>query len=166
MSLKLSVKYLFKNKAHIQITKRRLGNKMAFFKKILLALELQDLKKDLIEEKQMSIKKGQIKLGLLRRIKYKWIGCMLKCKGTCQKCYKCPKGTRLFKLSYNLRHDGTCENYTCKSVIGFVCGFLLTYIFFMFFVFQLNFKLSSATVWCSLFGCILTIGLAFSTKVR
>lgn len=139
---------------------------MAFFRQFLQAIELQSLKKDLIQEKVYSLEKDRKPPNFMQRLKYKWLDCIIKSKKNCQKCYKCPKGTFLFKLSYNLRHDGSCENYTLKSVIGFIGGFILTYIFFMFFVFQLNFKLSSATIICSIFGCILTIGLAFSHKVR
>lgn len=135
-----------------------------FFRKILLALELQQLKKDLIEEKDSSINKE--KEGHVKRLQHKWIKCLIRTKRFFQACYKCPRKTYLYRLSYNLRHEDSCENYTLKSVIGFLCGFIMTYIFFMFFIFQLNFKLSSATALCSFFGCILTIGLAFSPYVR
>lgn len=67
---------------------------------------------------------------------------------------------RLFRV------DGTLENYILKSVFGFLGGILLTYMFFVFFVFQLNFTLSSATMMCSIIGVILTLGLAFSLRVR
>jgi hypothetical protein len=65
-----------------------------------------------------------------------------------------------------MRTDGTLTNYILKSVLGFLSGILLTYMFFVFFVFQLNFSLESATILCSLFGVILTMGLAFSRRVR
>lgn len=137
-----------------------------FFRKILFALELQQLKKDLIEEKEDSINRERAKINYMKRMKRKWIKCLINTKKLCQSCYKCPRKTFLYKLSYNLRHDGSCANYTLKSILGFLCGFIMTYIFFMFFVFQLNLKLSSATLLCSFFGCILTIGLAFSPYVR
>jgi len=66
----------------------------------------------------------------------------------------------------HIRTDGTFGNYILKSILGFLGGILLTYMFFVFFVFQLNFSLVSATIICSLLGVILTIGLAFSLRVR
>ncbi|XP_018322438.2 DC-STAMP domain-containing protein 2-like [Agrilus planipennis] len=67
---------------------------------------------------------------------------------------------------YKLRKDGSFENFTFKSLVGFVSGIFLTYLFFMIFVFQLNMKFGTATIMCSAIGGILTIGLAFSYKVR
>lgn len=65
-----------------------------------------------------------------------------------------------------LRTDGTLENYILKSVFGFLGGIFLTYMFFVFFAIQLNFTLSSVTMLCSILGVILTLGLAFSYRVR
>lgn len=65
-----------------------------------------------------------------------------------------------------MRKDGTFANAVMKSFFGFCGGFVLTYIFFVFFVFQLNFTMWSATCLASVVGCILTLGLAFSKRVR
>lgn len=70
------------------------------------------------------------------------------------------------KFCYKLRHYGSFENFILKSLIGYIGGFILTYTFFLFFTFQLNFKITTATVFCSILGIILMIGLAFSEKVR
>lgn len=83
-----------------------------------------------------------------------------------KKCIMCPRKSRIHRFIYRLSHHGSCENFVLKSIAGFIGGFLITYMFFMFFVFQLNFKFSTATIMCSIFGSILTIGLAFSYKVR
>ncbi|KAG5333498.1 DCST2 protein, partial [Acromyrmex charruanus] len=72
----------------------------------------------------------------------------------------------IYKKVRLLRIDGTLENYTLKSIFGFLFGIFLTYMFFVFFVIQLSFTLSSATILCSILGMILTLGLAFSHRVR
>lgn len=76
------------------------------------------------------------------------------------------KDSWIHKKIVVIRTDGTLENYIAKSFAGFVGGIFLTYIFFIFFVFQLHFKLSSATFLCTIIGIILTLGLAFSFQVR
>ncbi|XP_069674725.1 DC-STAMP domain-containing protein 2-like [Periplaneta americana] len=73
---------------------------------------------------------------------------------------------RLQQFCTKLRMDGSFENYIAKSILGFFGGILLTYVFFMFFIIQLNFSLTGATLWCMFFGLILTLGLAFSHVVR
>lgn len=142
---------------------------MAFLRMIAQASAITEIKDELILEKEHSLriyKKEQVQLGCCQRYKYFCLDWTRRTRKCFKSFYKCPRGTYLHQLSYQLRHDGTCENYTLKSFVGFVGGFLLTYIFFMFFVFQLNFKLSSATIMCSLIGSVLTVGLAFSYKVR
>lgn len=76
------------------------------------------------------------------------------------------KDSWCYKKIAAIRTDGTLENYVAKSFVGFFGGILLTYMFFMFFVLQLKFKLSSATMLCTVIGVILTLGLAFSLRVR
>lgn len=142
---------------------------MAYIRTMYKSMKIERYRKDLDKEKQTSIavskgKKGKFNL----RQKYKHFLFILRKRienVLCCKCF-CPEGSCLYKILFNLNHDGTCENFTLKSILGFIGGFFLTYIFFMFFVFQLNFKLSTATIMCSFFGIILTIGLAFSFKVR
>lgn len=65
-----------------------------------------------------------------------------------------------------MRREGTFPNEVMKSFLGFFGGFLLTYVFFIFFIFQLNFVLWSATVMSSVVGSVLTLGLAFSKRIR
>lgn len=76
------------------------------------------------------------------------------------------KYTWVYNKARLVRTDGSFENYILKSVFGFLSGIVVTYIFFVFLVFQLNFTLTCATVLCSVLGVILTLGLAFSYRVR
>lgn len=76
------------------------------------------------------------------------------------------KHTWVYRKMRLLRTEGTLENYIMKSTFGFLGGIFLTYMFFVFFVIQLNFTLSSVTMLCSVLGVILTLGLAFSYHVR
>lgn len=76
------------------------------------------------------------------------------------------KRTWIYKKMRLLRTDGSLENYILKSAFGFLGGIFLTYIFFVFFVIQLSFTLSSATMLCSVLGVIFTLGLAFSYRIR
>ncbi|CAH1169930.1 unnamed protein product, partial [Phaedon cochleariae] len=102
---------------------------------------------------------------LKRKFRFRHVGIRIRAKlkralKTILYCFCCRK------FCFKLRHEGSCENYVLKSFLGFMGGMVLTYIFFMFFVFQLNFKVGTATIVCSVFGCFLVNGLAFSSKVR
>ncbi|EEB18012.1 conserved hypothetical protein [Pediculus humanus corporis] len=57
-------------------------------------------------------------------------------------------------------------NFLSKSVLGFIGGIFLTYACFMFLVFSLNFTLDRATFICMCLSVILSLGLAFSVKIR
>lgn len=142
---------------------------MAFARLMCIASRIDRIKNDLINEKKNSIKTaaGEVpKIGIRLKYRHFWIDVQRSIKRCFNNMCSCCEHTKLQKCCYKLRHEGTCENFTLKSVVGFVGGFLLTYVFFMFFVFQLNFKLSTATIMCALLGGILTIGLAFSHTVR
>ncbi|XP_049880439.1 DC-STAMP domain-containing protein 2-like [Pectinophora gossypiella] len=77
-----------------------------------------------------------------------------------------PKGSKVYNFFYYLRTDQTFPNFVLKSVIGFVGGIIMTYLCFMFFVFQLSISLIYATIMSSIIGVLLTLGLAFSYRVR
>lgn len=77
-----------------------------------------------------------------------------------------PTNSFLHKTCMKLKRNETLENFYLKSFLGFLGGYFLTYIIFMFFIFTLNFKLYTATAICASFGTVLTLGLAFSQKVR
>lgn len=135
---------------------------MAFVKLICTASSLKKLKSELIEEKVDAIKISQ-KVKPRKRCRHFIADIRRRCKRIThiiRDCFCC------HKLCFNLRHTGSVENFVLKSVFGFLAGFLLTYIFFLFSVFQLDFRVTTATVFCSILGTILTIGLAFSSRVR
>lgn len=135
---------------------------MAFLQLIKTASKLSKLKQELGEEKADSIKISR-KEPVKKKCRHRIIDLRLKAKKLLKKTLSC---FCFEKFCYKLRHYGSCENFTLKSIVGFVSGFVLTYIFFMFCMFQLNFTLPTATIFCSILGCILMLGLAFSTKVR
>lgn len=62
--------------------------------------------------------------------------------------------------------DQTIPNFVWKSILGFVGGIALTYLCFIFFVFQLSISLIHATIMSSVIGVLLTLGLAFSYRAR
>ncbi|XP_032523480.2 uncharacterized protein LOC116774821 isoform X2 [Danaus plexippus] len=77
-----------------------------------------------------------------------------------------PKGSSVSNLYYYLKTDQTFPNFVLKSIIGFLGGIVLTYLCFMFFVFQLSISLIHATIMSSIVGVLLTLGLAFSYRIR
>lgn len=142
---------------------------MAFARLMWVASKVDTIKRNLVIEKQNAVKISRgdkVKIGLKLKWRHFWIDAVYNLIKCCSNICSCLRGTKLHRCCYRLGHDGTCENFTFKSIVGFIGGFILTYVFFMFFVFQLNFKLSTATLMCALFGSILTIGLAFSHTVR
>ncbi|XP_048516014.1 DC-STAMP domain-containing protein 2-like [Athalia rosae] len=142
---------------------------MAFFQLVLKARKLEKARLAYQDEKFRSIevsKGAKIHYTLAQKIRYKKILLKKRFFKWLKKVTSCPEDSWFHEKSVLLRTDGTFENYILKSVMGFFGGIFLTYLFFMFFVFQLNFTLSSATLLCSFFGIILTIGLAFSYRVR
>ncbi|XP_072932438.1 uncharacterized protein [Epargyreus clarus] len=78
----------------------------------------------------------------------------------------CPKGSATSNLFIYLKTDQTFPEFVLKSVIGFFGGIVLTYLCFVFFVFQLSISLIHATIMSSIIGVLLTFGLAFSYRIR
>ncbi|XP_066587675.1 uncharacterized protein [Prorops nasuta] len=142
---------------------------MAFFQLILKARKLEKARLIYEDEKLKSI---EISEGakphytFQQKLRRQKLRCKRKTKELLRKVTTCPEGSWFHRRAVMLRTDGTFENYIFKSLLGFLGGIFLTYLFFMFFVFQLNFTLQSATLLCSIFGIILTLGLAFSYRVR
>ncbi|XP_063217826.1 DC-STAMP domain-containing protein 2-like isoform X2 [Bacillus rossius redtenbacheri] len=62
--------------------------------------------------------------------------------------------------------ENTFENYIIKSVFGFLGGVVLTYLIFTFLVIQYHYSVTAATALCTIFALLLTLGLAFSLRVR
>ncbi|KAJ8709565.1 hypothetical protein PYW08_009569 [Mythimna loreyi] len=77
-----------------------------------------------------------------------------------------PDGSVVSNFFLYLMTDQTFPNFLLKSVMGFVGGIILTYLCFMFFVFQLAISLIHATIMSSIIGVLLTLGLAFSYRIR
>lgn len=77
-----------------------------------------------------------------------------------------PEGSALDNFCLYLKTDQTFPNFFLKSILGFVGGIVLTYLCFMFFVFQLSISLIHATIMSSIIGLMLTLGLAFSYRIR
>lgn len=138
---------------------------MAYFQIFCKALQINSLQKDLIKEKVDAIEVSHGKKPKLT-IGQKCRHCRIDCCNRIKKCLSIPKTSRFYRFFYKLQHEGSFENYILKSILGFIGGFCLTYFFFMFFVVQLNFKLSTATLMCSIFGSVLMMGLAFSPYIR
>ncbi|XP_068981009.1 DC-STAMP domain-containing protein 2-like [Bombus flavifrons] len=143
---------------------------MAFFQLVLKANKLEKLRQSYEDEKLTSIEisKGIVKpvYTLKQQIRRRKIWFKKKVSHLLDKIFAILRDSWIHKKIVVIRTDGTLENYIAKSFAGFVGGIFLTYIFFIFFVFQLHFKLSSATFLCTIIGIILTLGLAFSFQVR
>ena len=145
------------------------SSKMAFVRLMCKAASLERKKLQLEQEKEYAVSLHQgtkPKVTVKQKYRHGWLNFRKNLRKCAKRLVTFPKHSRPYKFFYNLKREGTCENYILKSVIGFFGGFLLTYMFFMFFVFQLNFTFSTATIMCSIFGSVLTIGLAFSYKIR
>lgn len=129
------------------------------------ALRLNRIKNHLLQEKDNSIKLEKHETPRLT-IRQKWRHCWIDCRLKLRKCCLLSEESRLHRFVYRVKRNGSFENFLLKSILGFIGGFILTYIFFMFFVVQLNFKLSTAMIMCSVFGTTLMLGLAFSPYIR
>ncbi|XP_014271124.1 DC-STAMP domain-containing protein 2 [Halyomorpha halys] len=137
---------------------------MIFFLRLIKAQMLKSKLKNYIETRKYSMKEEQRKHTWFSKYR-DW------CKKKCPCCFKSSAEVKISysryeKFRINLFTQGTYENYVLKSIVGFLSGVLLTYLFFIFFILQLNFPLGSATTMCSIFGLVLSLGLAYSYKVR
>ncbi|CAG9857121.1 unnamed protein product [Phyllotreta striolata] len=135
---------------------------MAFAGLVAKARSLQGYKRRLVEEKRAAM--DHPKTGG-RKFKFRWMRAKIQSSwrrfgrrlGYCWCCRR---------SCFKLRHAGSLENYALKSLLGFLSGVVLTYVFFFVLVFQLKVRVSMATVMCSVMGCVLVNGLAFSSTVR
>ncbi|XP_018338244.1 PREDICTED: uncharacterized protein LOC108746157 [Trachymyrmex septentrionalis] len=142
---------------------------MAFFQLVLQASKLEKARLRYEDEKLRSIEISEgVKphLTLKQRFRRKRLKYRKKFKHFWNRIISPLKRIWIYKKVRLLRIDGSLENYILKSIFGFLFGIFLTYMFFVFFVIQLSFTLSSATILCSILGMILTLGLAFSHRVR
>ncbi|KYN11324.1 DC-STAMP domain-containing protein 2 [Trachymyrmex cornetzi] len=142
---------------------------MAFFQLVLQARKLEKARLRYEDEKLRSIEISEgVKphLTLKQRLRRKRLKYRKKFKHFWNRIISPLKHIWIYKKMRLLSVDGSFENYILKSIFGFLFGIFLTYMFFVFFVIQLSFTLSSATILCSILGMILTLGLAFSHRVR
>ncbi|XP_072766623.1 uncharacterized protein [Anoplolepis gracilipes] len=142
---------------------------MAFFQLILKARKLEKARLRYEDEKLRSIEISEgvkPRFTLKQRLRRKRLKYRKKVKHFWSRIISPLKYTWVYRKVKLLRTDGTLENYIWKSIFGFLGGIFLIYMFFVFFVIQLNFTLSSVTMLCSVLGMILTLGLAFSYRVR
>lgn len=86
--------------------------------------------------------------------------------GKCFKNYKLKCSRKSFKLWTTPKYRRKLFKLLCNSFLGFLAGIFLTYVLFMFFIFQLQMTITKATWIGSLLGIILTLGLSFSSQVR
>ncbi|XP_054003275.1 DC-STAMP domain-containing protein 2-like [Hylaeus anthracinus] len=142
---------------------------MAFFQLVLKARKLEKARLKYEDEKLTSIaiaKGAKARFTLSQRLRRIKIRFKKKVKTFCGKIFAVPKNLWPCRKIVAICTSGTLENYIAKSFLGFIGGMFLTYIFFAFFVLQLNFRLSTATFLCTVIGVILTLGLAFSPRIR
>lgn len=77
-----------------------------------------------------------------------------------------PDGSSVSNLYFYLKSEHALPSFVLKSFFGFFGGIMLTYLCFIFFVFQLSISLFHATIMSSFIGVLLTLGLAFSCRMR
>ncbi|KAK0159238.1 hypothetical protein PV328_010144 [Microctonus aethiopoides] len=142
---------------------------MAFFQLVMKACKLEEARVAYHDEKLQSIEmsKGtKPHYTLSQKIRMKKIMLKMLIMKFVKKLICWHENLWCRRMIILLKTNGTFENFLLKSFIGFFGGVLLTYMLFIFFIFQLNFTLFTATMFSSLFGIILTIGLAFSYFIR
>ncbi|XP_023246620.1 uncharacterized protein LOC106643472 [Copidosoma floridanum] len=142
---------------------------MAFFQLMLKANKLQRVRRTYHDEKLRSIEvsKGEKpRYTLGQKIRHQRVLLRRNVRRVVRKLACCPESSWVYQKAVLLRTEGTVENYVFKSIFGFLGGVVLTYVFFVFFVFQLHLSLTIATLLCSLLGLLFTIGLAFFPYVR
>ncbi|KAG6459400.1 hypothetical protein O3G_MSEX011356 [Manduca sexta] len=77
-----------------------------------------------------------------------------------------PEGSSLSNFIIYLRTKQTFTNILVKAIFGFIGGYVLSYLCFIFFVYQLSISVVYATVLSFIIGILLTLGLAFSYRIR
>lgn len=138
-----------------------------------------------LEAKKAAGKLRRAKVNAIRRdqglppLRPWYVDCTLNCatwaretclRAFCPCCIKDPKlRARIFdgKTWYSrICIDGSHENDMLKSCLGFLGGMVLTFLWFLIMVYQLEYSPPASFVTCLLLGAVLTIGLAFSDAVR
>lgn len=142
---------------------------MAFAMLVLKANKINNQRVRLKAEKEHGLKMQEgltPKYTIMDRYSHRMVNWKLKMSNYFRSIFSFPKHSWMHKISFLIRQEGTVENYLFKSAVGFIGGIFLIYIFFMFFIIILKYNFGAATLICSIFGSILTVGLAFSQNVR
>ncbi|CAB3257663.1 unnamed protein product [Arctia plantaginis] len=139
---------------------------MAFFALLWKARTIEKYKLNYEKEKINSIVMGNTRMEqtLSQRWRHYRYDTQKRISSTFKKWY--PEGSGVANFFLYLKTDQTFPNFLLKSLMGFVGGIILTYICFMFFVFQLSISLIHSTIMSSIIGVLLTLGLAFSYRIR
>ncbi|XP_038219769.1 uncharacterized protein LOC119838028 [Zerene cesonia] len=139
---------------------------MAYFASFWKARIIEKHRREYENEKINSIFQSNTKVPKDSGLKWRIYGYDTKRKMSGQFKKMFPDGSKISNMLLYLRTDQTFPNFLLKSLIGFLAGILLTYLGFMFFVFQLSISLVHATIMSSIIGVLLTLGLAFSYRIR
>lgn len=139
---------------------------MAFFALLWKSRTIEKYRLDYEKEKINSIVMGNTHMEqtLSQRWRHYRYDTQKRISRTFKKWY--PEGSGVANFFLYLKTDQTFPNFLLKSLMGFVGGIILTYLCFMFFVFQLSISLIHATIMSSIIGVLLTLGLAFSYRIR
>ncbi|XP_045506601.1 uncharacterized protein LOC123702833 isoform X2 [Colias croceus] len=139
---------------------------MAYFASLWKARIIEKHRREYENEKINSIFQSNTKVPKDSGLKWRLYGYDTKRRMSGQFKKMFPDGSKISNLLLYLKTDQTFPNFLLKSLIGFLGGILLTYLGFMFFVFQLSISLVHATIMSSIIGVLLTLGLAFSYRIR
>ncbi|KAI5712786.1 hypothetical protein M8J75_011137 [Diaphorina citri] len=148
---------------------------MSHFLRVLKAIDLQSQQQRLEREKQFSLNlSSNIRPSYTLSDKlYMFYVDYVRCGRVKAKWRRMTSGPgdeggiiRHFALvKTRLLTPGTYANFNLKSIIGFLSGIALTYLFFAFLLIT-AFDVTTATWVCTLLGPVLSLGLAFSANVR
>ncbi|XP_045780299.1 DC-STAMP domain-containing protein 2-like isoform X2 [Maniola jurtina] len=142
---------------------------MAYFTSLWKARIIENCKKEYEDEKINSILTSNINIprkttSMMQKWRIYRRETKTRLTGKLKKLF--PDGSSVSNLYFYLKTDQMCPDIILKSVVGFFGGIVLTYLCFVFFVFQLSISLIHATIMSSVIGVLLTLGLAFSYRIR
>lgn len=140
---------------------------MAHFALIWKARAVEKYRASYEAEKIKSISLAEVELPR-KRLSEKWRSYRLATSETVSRTFSrwFPSGSTVYKCLLYLRADESIATFLLKTALGFTGGITLTYLCFIFLVFQLSISLMLATIISSIIGVLLTLGLAFSYRIR
>lgn len=141
--------------------------RMAYFSSIWKARIIERCRQEYENEKIISILTSKTEIPrktMMQKWRFYGHNTKRRFKGRLRELF--PDGSSVSNLYFYLKSDHAFPSLFMKSAIGFVGGIALTYLCFIFFVYQLSISYPHATVMSSIIGVLLTLGLAFSTRIR